>query len=73
LSVTPTYARTTVIVHPRHSGSSDAGHIGDVSPHEELPPTRFPTMLVGVHWRPPPSVTCPNTTGWPPVNGSGQR
>jgi hypothetical protein len=26
------------------------------------PPTRFPTMLTGVHQGPPSSVTCPNMT-----------
>jgi len=29
-------------------------------------------MLASVHRRPPPSVTCPNTTGWPVMNGPGQ-
>src|SRR5215468_4484611 len=57
LSVTPTYARTAVIVHPRHAGSSGSGYIGGIRPCRELPPTRFPIMLTGVHRGSPPFVT----------------
>src|SRR5262245_2404147 len=35
----------------------------EIRTREGLPPTRFPTMLTGVHRRPLPSATCPNATG----------
>jgi hypothetical protein len=35
----------------------------EIRTREGLPPTRFPTMLAGVHRGPPPSVTCPNMIG----------
>jgi hypothetical protein len=43
----------------------------EIRTREGLPPTRFPTMLTTVHRGPPPSVTCPNTTG--AVSGERRR
>src|SRR5215469_18925102 len=63
LSVTPTYARTAAIVHPRHARSSDSGYIGGVRPCRELPPTRFPSVRLSVHSRPGRSVTWDDRKG----------
>ena len=35
----------------------------EIRTREGLPPTRFPTMHTSVHQRPPPSVSCANSTG----------
>src|SRR5262249_45228075 len=35
----------------------------EIRTREGLHPPRFPTMRISVHHSPPPSATCPNTTG----------
>jgi hypothetical protein len=42
-------------------GGCEQAVVGEVGPRKELQPARFPTMLTGVHRRPPPSAACANT------------
>jgi hypothetical protein len=48
--------RSPIVAGPRGGGCK-------IRTREGLPPTRFPTMLTGVHLRSPPSVTCPDACG----------
>ena len=46
---------------PSASSQVSGGGGCEIRTREGLPPTRFPTLLHGVHRRPPPSANCANT------------
>src|SRR5438876_11996328 len=61
----PTRARSLIL--PSVATGVLAGQRGggcEIRTREGLPPTRFPTMLTGVHRGPPPSATWADRDGW---------
>ena len=59
--------RMTGLVHCLVSVAEEARF----EPLRGCPQHAFPTMLPGVHRRPPPSANCVNTIRATPVNGGG--
>jgi hypothetical protein len=61
--LSPPAAQRSMMIDSRWESAGQRGGGCEIRTREGLPPTRFPTMLASVHRRPPPSATCPNTTG----------